>query len=301
MFHHEYSKGTVTRAALWAVVALCHLAAVLLPGCAVFKKEKKENAFRVKLGDIELNKGPVVGPPERLPDEPPAPPAPPEPVPDEPEPPTPEPPAPVPEPPAPKPMEPAIPQPAPKPKPKPKPVTKPKPKPKTKPKPKPAPKPKPKPRVKPKPVTKPKPKDDGVYKPNTPQKEIGAGYNRQTNARIPVGSRNAAQSDGKKFDNRTPGGGATQSMKKYGENLVRYLKSRWTYPPKSLLGGKMPVVLIELDIAADGRVLGKKIVKRSGVNAMDQSIEIMLDQLDRVPAPPDGRITRQIFMQMTDD
>ena len=90
-------------------------------------------------------------------------------------------------------------------------------------------------------------------------------------------------------------------MEKYGKNLVRYLKSRWTYPPKSLLYGKTPVVLIELDIAADGRVVGKKIVKRSGINAMDQSIELMLDQLDRIPAPPDGRITQQILMQMTDD
>jgi TonB family protein len=91
-------------------------------------------------------------------------------------------------------------------------------------------------------------------------------------------------------------------MKKYDKNLVSYLKSRWSYhPPKSLLYGKTPVVLIELDIAADGRVVGKKIVKRSGINAMDKSIEIMLDQLDRIPAPPDGRITKQVFMQMTDD
>ncbi len=306
MFYQEYNKGSFSRAVLWSVIAVCHLCAVLLPGCTVFKKEKKENAFRVKLGEVELNKGPVVGPPERLPDEPPAPPAPPLP-PDEPDTPTPEPPAPAPEPPtpepAPAPREPVIPRPKPKPKPKPK--TKPKAKPKAKPKPKPKTKPKAKPAAKPKtkPKTKPKakPKDDGVYKPDTPQSAIGTGYNRQTNARIPTGSRNAAQSYGKKFDNRTPGGGATQSMEKYGKNLVRYLKSRWTYPPKSLLGGKMPAVLIELDVAADGRVLGKKIVKRSGVNAMDQSIELMLDQLDRIPAPPDGRITQQILMQMTDD
>ena len=116
-----------------------------------------------------------------------------------------------------------------------------------------------------------------------------------------MGSRNAAQSYGNKFDNRTPGGGATQSMEKYGKNLVIFLKAKWTPPSKVLLFGKTPVVLVELDIAANGRVISKKIVKRSGVNAMDQSIEIMLNQLDCVPIPPDGRITQQILMQMTDD
>ena len=188
------------------------------------------------------------------------------------------------------PAEPAIPKTKPKPKPKPKA------KPKSKPKAKPKAKPKRKQKEKPKKV-----KDDGVYRPNTKRTEIGAGYGRQNNARIPVGSRNAAQRHGDKFDNRAPGGGATESMEKYGKNLVRYLKSRWTYPPKSLLGSQMPSVLIELDIAPGGRVLGKRIIKRSGVNAMDQSIERMLDQLEQVPSPPDKKITLEILMQMSDD
>ena len=63
----------------------------------------------------------------------------------------------------------------------------------------------------------------------------------------------------------------------------------------------MPSVLIELDIAPGGRVVGKRIVERSGINAMDQSIERMLDQLEQVPSPPDKRITLEIRMQMTDD
>ena len=146
-----------------------------------------------------------------------------------------------------------------------------------------------------------KPKDDGVYRPEGKEQKIGAGYNPNNNARIPVGSRNAAQSYGKNFDNKAPGGGSDENMERYGKNLVRYLKSRWVYPPKSLLAGKMPVVLIELDIASDGRILGSRIVKKSNVNAMDQSIERMLSQLEKVPAPPGKRMTLEIFMQMTDD
>ena len=294
-FYGNKDNGT-RRILLIISVVFCHICAILIPGCSLFrKKEVKENAFRVKLGEVELNSGPVVGPPERTP---PGKPAAPEPeTPDEPE----EPPAPVippkePETPA-VPREPVIPKPKPQPKPKPK-KTLPKPKPK-----KPAAKPKAKPKVQPKkPAAKPKnPKDDGVYRPDSKQTEIGKGYGQQNNARIPIGSRDAAQKYGKKFDNRPPGGGASESMEKYGKNLVRYLKSRWTYPPKSLLGGKMPSVLIELDIAPGGRVLGKRIIKRSGVNAMDQSIERMLDQLEQVPSPPDKKITLEILMQMSDD
>ena len=294
----KWQNSNTGRVLLLGAVVLCHVCALFFIGCsALMKPDKKENAFRVKLGEPELNSGPVVGPPEKTPDEPPAPPEPPAPEPPAPEPPTPEPPAPpAPEPPAPAippkpaPKEPAVPKIAPKPKPKPV-------KPKTKPKPKPKPV---KPKTKPKP--KPKKKDDGVYHPkNTNNQKIGTGYNRQNNARIPVGSRNAAQKYGDKFDNRPPGGGASESMERYGKNLVRYLKSRWTYPPKSLLGGKMPSVHIELDIAPNGRVLGKRIIKRSGVNAMDQSIERMLDQLEQVPSPPDKKITLEIIMQMSDD
>lgn len=291
-------NSNTARVLLLGAVVLCHVCALFFIGCsALLKPEKKENAFRVKLGEPELNSGPVVGPPEKTPDEPPAPPEPPAPEPPAPTPPAPEPPAP----PAPEPPAPVIPS---KPAPKEPTVPKVKPKPKPKVKPKPKAKPKPKPKVKPKqqPRKKPQKKDDGVYRPkNTNNQKIGTGYNRQNNARIPVGSRNAAQKYGDKFDNRAPGGGASESMERYGKNLVRYLKSRWTYPPKSLLGGKIPSVHIELDIAPNGRVLGKRIIKRSGVNAMDQSIERMLDQLEQVPSPPDKKITLEIIMQMSDD
>ena len=82
-----YRPGSFSRIMLFAAMALCHAAALLLPGCYMSgKKNKKESAFRVKLGDVELNKGPVVGMPERLPSEPGMPVATPEPeIPSEPE------------------------------------------------------------------------------------------------------------------------------------------------------------------------------------------------------------------------
>ena len=251
---------------LFVHVLLIHLLFIGGPLCYMMILDKvkppKENIYRVKLGPRELSAGPVVGPPERVP-------SPPQPV------------------PAPPQVVPAPPKPKPQPKPKPE---------KPKPKPKPQPKPKPnKPKPKPKP-NKPKPKPDpnaGVY---TPPAASGGSI---SNPNVPIGGRNAAQTHADKFDNRTPGGGAKADMEKYGKNLTRFLKSKWTAPPDSLLASKRPKVLIELDIAPDGRVLSKKIVTRSGIKSMDDSIDRMLQGLDRVPKPP-KRTTLEIYLQMED-
>ena len=66
-FYGNSSNGS-GRILLIISVVFCHICAILIPGCSLFrKKEVKENAFRVKLGEVELNSGPVVGPPERTP------------------------------------------------------------------------------------------------------------------------------------------------------------------------------------------------------------------------------------------
>ena len=234
-------------------------------------RPKKPNLYRVKLGPAELSSGPVVGPPERT-----------------------------------RSQAAGSPQPKPVEKPKPKPVEKPKPKPVEKPKPKPVEKPKPKPVEKPKPTEKPtvKPQtksakptakpaaDSGVYRPRSGG-EI-------TNPKVPVGGRNAAQTPGERFDNRPPGGGADADMEKYGQNLTRYLKSSWSKPPKSLLGSSLPQVLIELDIAPDGRVLNKRIIKASDNPSMNDSVKRLLERLDRVPKPP-RRSVLQIWLQTVEE
>ena len=56
-------------------------------------------------------------------------------------------------------------------------------------------------------------------------------------------------------------------------------------------------VLIQLSIAADGRVTDARVLKPSGVKAMDESIERMLAGLDRVPTPPNGKVTFQLVMR----
>ena len=268
-----------------------------------WRNPPEENAFRVKIGGRELSHDWEVGPPERRPPSPNPGAAAPEPAAPEPE---------VPEP-APRVAEPAAPKIAPPPRikepaaPKVKRTARQQAKPKTKPKPKTRPKSsakqssrstaKPKSSSRSRTSTRPRNVEEAqrqVYRPGNSGK-IGGGSNY--NSAVPIGSRDVGQAYGKP-DHRTPGGGAKDEFDmRYGIRVGNYLKYRWTQPPRSLLGGRLPEVLIQLSIAADGRVTDARVLKPSGVKAMDESIKRMLANLDRVPTPPNGKVTFQLVMR----
>ena len=297
------ARSARRRAVMFVLVALLHAGLILGPLWMfdLFEKRKpEENMFRVKIGAAELSKGPVTGMPERLPPPPPAPPLPPEPV--------------IPAPPKPQiPAEPRIPVVKPKPKPKPKPKTKPKPKPKPRPEPKVPvkkrvvkPRPEPKVPVK-KRVVKPRPKKqtparkrpvkprrdpmDDVYRdPNPPN----------LNPRVPVGRSNRAQQYAPKADHKTPGGGRKVDeavWARYSQNVERYIYSRWTEPPRSLLGDDLPETVVQITIEANGKVSAAQIVRSSGNRSMESSVQALLASLDLLPRPPEGRITFRITLK----
>ena len=268
-----------------------------------WRNPPEENAFRVKIGGRELSHDWEVGPPERRPPSPNPGAAAPEPAAPEPE---------VPEP-APRVAEPAAPKIAPPPRikepaaPKVKRTARQQAKPKTKPKPKTRPKSsakqssrstaKPKSSSRSRISTRPRNVEEAqrqVYRPGNSGK-IGGGSNY--NSAVPIGSRDVGQAYGKP-DHRTPGGGAKDEFDmRYGIRVGNYLKYRWTQPPRSLLGDRLPEVLIQLSIAADGRVTDARVLKPSGVKAMDESIKRLLANLDRVPTPPNGKVTFQLVMR----
>ncbi len=126
------------------------------------------------------------------------------------------------------------------------------------------------------------------------QSQVYQGGGTNYNPNVPIGTRNTGQELGKQ-DNRTPGGGRDAALARYMENAGRYLKTRWIAPPRSLLGDRLPEVLIELEIAADGRIRGKRIIRASGSGAMDESVKRMLEVLDRIPAPPSAMTLKFIM------
>lgn len=268
-----------------------------------WRRPPEENAFRVKIGGRELSHDWEVGMPERRPPSPNPGAAAPEPAAPEPE---------VPEP-SPRVAEPAAPKIAPPPRikepaaPKVKRTARQQAKPKTKPKPKTRPKSsakqssrstaKPKSSSRSRTSTRPRNVEEAqrqVYRPGNSGK-IGGGSNY--NAAVPIGSRDVGQAYGRP-DHRTPGGGAKDEFDmRYGIRVGNYLKYRWIQPPRSLLGDRLPEVLIQLSIAADGRVTDARVLKPSGVKAMDESIKRLLANLDRVPTPPNGKVTFQLVMR----
>ena len=125
----------------------------------------------------------------------------------------------------------------------------------------------------------------------------GGGSNR--NLAVPIGDADRAQTYGKQ-NNATPGGGAQGEDRRYWERLGNYIQSRWSEPPGSLLGDARPQVTIQLSIAADGRVTSARIISRSGNNPMDESVQRLLANLDRVPAPTNGSTSIQMILRTED-
>ena len=80
----------------------------------------------------------------------------------------------------------------------------------------------------------------------------------------------------------------TLAAKNYENSVGAYLYQLWDTPDKSLLGGKRPEVKIQLSIAANGQLLDAKILKSSGIAAMDKSIRKLLKKVKYLPVPSGG-------------
>ena len=75
----------------------------------------------------------------------------------------------------------------------------------------------------------------------------------------------------------------------YESQIALMIERMWVTPESVRLGGREPRVLLELHIDPAGRVTGKRIVTKSGVLAMDESVAALLNTLYRVKPPFDGK------------
>lgn len=99
-------------------------------------------------------------------------------------------------------------------------------------------------------------------------------------------------SRGPRGSNPVPGHtapGGQRGNSGYDIQVAIMIKRMWITPDINRLGGREPRVNIRLEIAPDGRVISKRITRRSGVLAMDESIQALLDNLYRVVRPYDGK------------
>jgi len=90
------------------------------------------------------------------------------------------------------------------------------------------------------------------------------------------------------------------ALQSYENNVGAYLYQLWDTPDKSLLGNKRPEVKVELSIAANGRLVHAKILKPSGIAAMDESIQELLKKIKYLPAPNGGAKKITLILEVTE-
>ncbi len=93
------------------------------------------------------------------------------------------------------------------------------------------------------------------------------------------------------------GRGTGELSAPYEQALGFYLKQYWDTPEKRLLGNKMPEVTVQINISADGRIISYRILKLSGNQLMDDSVERLFMSVKQVPPPPD-HVPREVALIM---
>jgi TonB family protein len=193
--------------------------------------------------------------------------------------------------------------------PKPEPVKKPEPKPEPKPveKPKPKPKPTPKPKPKPKPTPKPKPKPK--WKPLDPNKiKITKDVVKAQKPRPVISSKDLAESLRKSLSSvkisSTPSTVSApvdyNAQAAYYQSVSEYIYPRWKQPSKKLTGGSRAAAVVHIEIDSSGRVQSASISRKSGIGAMDISVQKLLESLRSLPRPPKGITEFDITLELDD-
>ncbi|MBO4303973.1 MAG: TonB family protein [Lentisphaeria bacterium] len=83
-----------------------------------------------------------------------------------------------------------------------------------------------------------------------------------------------------------PKGVTSRELMGYYEQVRVYLMRSWQQPNTALLNNARPEVQVLIQVDSSGRILSARITKRSGNNAMDVSVEDMLNKVKVLPKPP---------------
>ncbi len=92
---------------------------------------------------------------------------------------------------------------------------------------------------------------------------------------------------------------STQQNQQYMDIVQGYIARNWQQPGRVSLGGRQPKVPVRVRIDKSGRIVSYRILRKSGVPAMDNSVESLFKNLSRLPAPPNA-MEFEILMVVTD-
>lgn len=163
------------------------------------------------------------------------------------------------------------------------------PKPVKKPEPKPEPKPAPKPEPKPKPDPKPAPAEPKTAaKPAPAPTPPGATAAERERARKAAIDRMMADLGGPNLSSAGPSGG------NYAGRIIARVKPNILFT--DTVSGN-PVAEVEVRAAADGRIIGRKLVKSSGLPAWDDAVLRAIDKTEVLPADERGKVPPSIQIE----
>lgn len=86
----------------------------------------------------------------------------------------------------------------------------------------------------------------------------------------------------------------------YYDKVSAYLYQIWQQPSKTELKGAKPIVIVLISLDHTGRVISSSIKIKSMNQAMDNSVEQLLNQLSSLPAPPSGAISFEVSLEISD-
>ncbi len=95
--------------------------------------------------------------------------------------------------------------------------------------------------------------------------------------------------------------GIESAVVSYAQSVGAFLRPRWDQPSRTEVGGRQPEVTIRLRVSSSGIVISAKILQRSGVAAMDRSVQKLLNSLRQVPTPPRGIDHIDLIMALEDE
>ncbi|MDD4817940.1 MAG: hypothetical protein PHI85_08230 [Victivallaceae bacterium] len=104
----------------------------------------------------------------------------------------------------------------------------------------------------------------------------------------------------KDHDPSRPVGGSADGDAMFKSRLAQLVEFRWNEfkPNETQLGGLRPFAIIELDIAADGRILDAKLRTPTGVTAMDNAARLLCTQLKSEKTFPPKRDIRGFSVKL---
>lgn len=97
----------------------------------------------------------------------------------------------------------------------------------------------------------------------------------------------------------SPNAQVNPALMGYYDQLTSHLYNSWEQPTKLAMGGEPPSVLVKLFIDANGRLTNYQILRTSGYGDMDESVKRLLSSIDRFPPPPDGAMTIEANLILT--